>query len=166
MSLEDNFDFGKFIQRIYISSDINHVYKMCTTSGNLEQWYLKSSVIHTQEGKLRERDEKIMKNDEYEWTWIDGAKLHGIILESDGKENLKFSFGVNVSVSISLKPKGNRTLVELVQEQDFENAEMKFNNYMACFPGWQFYLINLKSVCEKKTDLRELNPDVDFLVNI
>lgn len=166
MSIEEKFDFKKFIQRIYIFKSAELVYKMWAMPENIEKWYVKSSIYHTSEGKLRGKEDEIFKDDEYEWIWMDGAKLNGMFIEADGKENLKFTFGKDVTVSIKLKQKDDRTLVELVQEQDMDEAEMKFNNYMACFPGWEFYLINLKSVCENGHDLRETRPDMDFLVNI
>jgi len=166
MSIEEKFDFRKFIQRIYITKNPDHVYKMWTTVENIEEWNVKTASYHTSEGILKNRNDTIQKDDEYEWIWNDGAKLNGVILEADDKENLRFTFGNDVIVNINLKQIGERTLVELIQEHNFEDAEMKFDNYMACFPGWEFYLINLKSVCEGGIDLRENNPDRDFLVNI
>lgn len=165
MSIEENFDFKKFIQRIHINPDTEEAFMMWATSENLEKWYVKSAIYHTPEGNLKARNEPIAMGDEYEWIWTDGAKLNGIILKADGK-NIEFTFGNDVVVSVRIKQLNGRTLIELEQQHNFADAEMKFNNYMACFPGWEFYLINLKSICDGGIDLRETKPDIDLLVNI
>ena len=167
MSVEEKYNFNKFIQRIYVSKNIIEVYNMWTVVELIEKWYVVNASYHTFDGRLRAREENIKINDEYEWKWVDGTLLHGKILLADGKENLGFTFGNSVIVSIKLKViSENRTLVELTQEQSLTDWESNFQNYMACFPGWSFYLINLKSVCEGGLDLRETSPNVEMLVNI
>lgn len=167
MAIEEKYNFKKFIQRIYVSKNIVEIYNMWTVVELIEKWYVVHASYHTSDGRLREKNENIKINDEYEWKWVDGAMLHGRILQADGKENLSFTFGNSVIVTLNFKDiNGNKTLIELTQEQSLDSWESNFQNYMACFPGWSFYLINLKSVCEGGLDLRETNPNVELLVNI
>ncbi|MDQ3019737.1 MAG: hypothetical protein M3R36_04085 [Bacteroidota bacterium] len=166
MSLEEKYNFNNFIQRIYINESGKDLYAMFSKGENLVKWFVKNSSYHTETGELRNNNESFKTNDEYLWEWTDGAKLAGKILEADGKENFKFTFGNDVTIHLKLIKAGSRTLVELTQLQNIPDYEMRFENYMACFPGWSFYLINLKSICEGGIDLREKNPDIELLVNI
>ena len=166
MSIEDKLDFKKFIQRIYISKNSGYVYNMWANNELIEKWYVKSASYYSSNGSIRNRKDNFEAGDTYLWEWVDGTILNGKILEADKKENIKFTFGNDVIVSVNLRDIGGRTLVELIQEQNMDDPEMNFSNYMACLPGWVFYLNNLKSLCEGGIDLREENPDVDFLSNI
>lgn len=166
MGLEVKYNFNNFIQKIYIYRPVEILYSMIAGGENIVKWFVKKAECHTETRELRKSNEDFKANDEYLWEWVDGTQLAGKILEANDKEKIKITFGNDVTVTIKLSNTGEKTLVELSQEQSIPDYEMRFENYMACFPGWSFYLINLKSICEGGIDLWEENPDVEMLVNV
>ena len=97
--------------------------------------------------------------------WCDDVVEKGKILEANGKDFIKFTFGKAGIVNVQIKTEENETIVELTQEEIPVDEESKFNFYVGCGEGWTFYLANLKSILEGGIDLRNKNIKLTRVIN-
>ena len=158
----------RFIKRIPINSNIEKIYKAWATQAGLESWFLRKAEFTYAEENLRDKNEFVESGDKFEWMWYgwsDDVVEKGKIIEANGKDFIKFTFGKAGIVNVQIKTEENETIVELTQEEIPVDEESKFNFYVGCGEGWTFYLANLKSILEGGIDLRNKNIKLTRVIN-
>ena len=89
----------------------------------------------------------------------------GTILDCNGKDFLKFSFGKAGNCSITIKEEMGETIVELLQDNIPTDEHGMQYWHLGCKTGWTFYLANLKSILEGGKDLRNKNALLQNVLN-
>ncbi|MOA18137.1 hypothetical protein D3C78_1384290 [compost metagenome] len=100
------------------------------------------------------------------WFGYDDETIErGQVLEVNGKDFLKFTFGKAGVVSVELKQEEGETVVEITQSEIPTDERSKVYYHLGCSEGWTFYLANLKSVTEGGIDLRNKNEKIKRVVS-
>src|SRR3569833_1913704 len=156
-------DWTRFTITADFDIDLRSIYKAWTTPAGLESWFLRIADFYTITGRLREKEESILKEDTYEWLWHgfnDDTLQKGRVLEVNEIDFFKFTFTDDTIVSVSLRSANGLTILELTQENIKEDPDHANNLFVQCQIGWTFYLANLKSIIEGGIDLRNKRMDV------
>ena len=163
-----SFNWTTFTVRIPVQASIEKLYWCIATRSGMEYWFLRMSEFHTSIGALRQPDEFVSAGDLYTWLWhgwSDDVKETGTIIEANGNDLLRFSFGPAGNVTIKLIPNEHYTMIELTQENIPDDEEGRHQWHLGCKNGWTFYLTNLKSLVEGGLDLRNKNENIRSVVN-
>lgn len=163
-----NIDWTKFCKRIAVYKPIEDLYDMWVTRQGIENWFLRMAEFRKPGGRLLQLDEKISGGDTYTWLWHgwgDEVVEHGEILETNGRDYLKFSFAQPCVVEVKLYEEAAACFVELTQSGIPEDEEHKMKFHVGCLAGWTFYLTNLKSILEGGPDLRNKNAALQNVIN-
>lgn len=150
-------DWSRFVTRINIGAPAEAIYKMWATRGGMESWFVRLSEYKDKDGVERGADEEVIIGDTYKWLWFgygDEAVEHGKILELNGKDHIKFSFGKAGNVTVTIREEEGEHIVELTQDNIPTDEKGMYNFHVGCKGGWTFYLANLKSILEGGIDLR------------
>ena len=161
-------DWSKFTLRIPVNANRDSLYRSWATQEGLEKWFLRKAAFKKPAGELVERNAFIETGDTYEWLWHgygDDTVERGAILEANGNDSLKFSFGKAGNVTVTIKEEGGETLVELVQDEIPTDEQGKEYYHLGCSKGWTFYLANLKSIVEGGLDLRNRSLELKDVVS-
>lgn len=162
------FDWSRFVQRVNINADRKKIYRAWSTPAGIEQWFLRKAIFVGDNGKSRGAEQSVQKNDNYEWYWHgwdDSMVEKGTILEANGSDLFKFSFGKAGTVTVTIKTEQNETILELLQKNIPVDDPSKAYFHVGCTKGWVFYLANLKSILEGGIDLRNKNVELKNMVN-
>lgn len=162
------FNWGRFVTRININSTEENIYKAFATREGIESWFLRLSEYRSADGVLRNKSELVQPGDTYLWRWFgwpDETQETGTILECNGKDHFKFSFGNAGNCTVSLSEEAGELVLQLVQEDIPETEEGKHYWHLGCKTGWTFYLANIKSILEGGIDLRNKNEQLKNVVN-
>ena len=162
------FDWSSFVTRININAPITSLYKAWATRSGMESWFLRICEYKKADGKMRPENELIQKADTYQWRWYgwpDDMTEEGTILDCNGKDFLKFSFGKAGNCSITIKEEMGETIVELLQDNIPTDEHGMQYWHLGCKTGWTFYLANLKSILEGGKDLRNKNEQLQNVLN-
>jgi hypothetical protein len=163
-----NYDWTRFVTRINIKASIEKLYWCWATREGMELWFLRMSEYAKPGGELRNDNEIVQKGDTYRWRWWgwpDDMTEEGSILEANGKDLFKFSFGNAGNCTVSIKKEEGETIVELMQD-NIPNTEQGMHNWhLGCKTGWTFYFANLKSLMEGGIDLRNRNEKLTRMIN-
>jgi uncharacterized protein YndB with AHSA1/START domain len=163
-----NFNWSAFTTRIAVNAPVEKLYRCWATREGIEYWFLRLSEYKKPDGSLRSNNEQVQKNDTYKWLWHgwpDDTVEHGVILDCNGKDFLKFSFGKAGNCSVLIKKEGTNTIVELMQDEIPDTDEGRHMWHLGCKTGWTFYLTNLKSLLEGGIDLRNRDERLENVVN-
>ena len=163
-----NYDWSRFITRININAPTDKVYWCWATREGMEYWFLRLSEYATPNGELKTTGEFVQKNDSYRWRWFgypDDVTETGTILEANGKDLFKFSFGKAGNCTVGIKKEEGETMVELLQDNIPVTEEGMHYWHVGCKTGWTFYLANLKSLLEGGIDLRNKNEKITSVIN-
>lgn len=162
------YDWSSFTTRINVKAPRQKLYHAWATQFGMELWFLRLSEYKKSNGELRQNDEMVQPGDSYKWMWHgypDDVEETGKILDSNGQDYLKFSFGKAGICTVNLKEEEGDTIVELLQE-DIPTDEANMHHYhLGCKTGWTFYLANLKSIYEGGIDLRNKNVKLQGMLN-
>lgn len=161
-------DWKSFVVRINVNAPVERVYNLWATRKGIEYWFLRMSEYKKATGELRNADEPVQKGDSYTWRWhgwSDGTTEYGTILDCNGKDLFKFSFGKAGDCTVRIKQEMGYTIVELVQENVPDDDNGKQTWHVGCKTGWTFYLANLKSLCEGGIDLRNKDEALQNVLN-
>ena len=164
----EEINWSTFTLRIPIRAGIQQIYHAWTTSAALESWFLRKAEFTTAQGTPRNSDEAIQAGDQYAWYWhgyTDAVVEHGKILETNGKDKLKFEFGKAGIVTLNVITIDGETVAEIIQEEIPLDEQAKKNYHVGCSVGWTFYLANLKSILEGGLDLRNKNENISLVVS-
>jgi Activator of Hsp90 ATPase homolog 1-like protein len=163
-----NYNWSNFIVRINVNATIEKLYWCWATREGMEYWFLRLSEYKKQDGSLRETNEPVQKDDKYKWLWhgwADDTVEYGDIMECNGKDFLKFSFGKAGDCSVTIKEEEGENIVELVQDNIPTDEQGMHYWHLGCKTGWTFYLTNLKSLLEGGIDLRNKNEKLKSVIN-
>lgn len=162
------FNWGRFVTRININAPVSALYESWATRAGMERWFLRFSEFKSKEGNLRKDNEPVATGDTYTWRWhgwSDETTEYGEILDCNGENMVRFSFGQAGNCTVTIKTEMDETIVELLQENIPETAEGKHYWHLGCKTGWTFYLANLKSMMEGGIDLRNKNEQLTRMIN-
>ena len=163
-----NYDWSRFVTRISVKAPDEKLYWCWATREGMEYWFLRLSEYKKTDGSLRANNEPAQKDDAYTWRWHgwnDETTQHGAILDCNGKDFFKFSFGKAGNCSVTIKKEDTETIVELVQDNIPTDEQGMHYWHLGCKAGWTFYLANLKSLLEGGIDLRNRNENLKNVVN-
>ena len=162
------YDWTRFVRRIPVTAERQAIYDAWATRKGLESWFLRKAEFRAPNGKALDGLQFAKAGDNYEWLWhgwSDDVVERGEVLEADGKDHFRFSFGKAGIVDVEIKTEGKETIVELTQESIPTDEPSKAMFHLGCSTGWTFYLANLKSILEGGLDLRNKNENLKNLVN-
>ncbi len=163
-----NYDWSCFVTRINIQASTEKLYWCWATREGMEYWFLRLSEFKTADGNLRANGEFVQKGDGYRWQWhgwSDEVTEEGVILDANGKDFLKFSFGKAGNCSVTIKEEEGGNTVELLQDNIPTDEQGMHYWHLGCKTGWTFYLANLKSLLEGGIDLRNRNEKLQRVIN-
>lgn len=162
-------NWSTFTVRIDVAASTEQLYKAWATRAGIESWFLRLSEYRSADGSVRKEDELVQKGDTYQWMWYgwpDETAEQGTILDCNGTDTFKFSFGKAGICTVRIYKTKGETIVELQQDQIPENEEGKHMWHVGCKTGWTYYLTNLKSVCQHNIDLRNKKEGIGKLLNL
>jgi hypothetical protein len=134
----------------------------------MENWFLRMSLYRHTDGSVCENEELVRTGDTYAWRWYgwpDEVEEHGTILDCNGKDYFKFSFGDAGNCSVTIKKEGEQTIVELLQSEIPDDEHGRQYWHLGCKTGWTFYFANMKSFFEGGVDLRNKDVQIKNVVN-
>jgi uncharacterized protein YndB with AHSA1/START domain len=162
------YNWSRFVTRINVNAPVEKIYWCWATREGMEYWFLRMSEYKKPDGRLRSNNEAVQKGDTYKWHWhgwSDEITEEGKMVDANGKDFLKFSFGKAGDCSISIKQEQGYNIVELIQENIPDTGEGRHMWHLGCKTGWTFYLTNLKSLLEGGIDLRNRDEHLKDVVN-
>lgn len=162
------YNWSQFTLRIPVQCDAATIYRNWTTRKGLEYWFLRKAEFKNTGGTIRADDEPVSLGDTYEWLWHgwgDEIMEKGTVLEMNGTDHFKFSFGKAGDVAITLLHENGENIVELTQDNIPTDEDGKVTWHIGCTKGWNFYLTNLKSLLEGGIDLRNRNEHLKDVLN-
>jgi hypothetical protein len=161
-------DWARFTVRINVNAPIEKLYHAWATRSGMEYWFLRLSEYKNTNGSLRNYDELIEKGDSYKWLWYgypDETAEYGEILDCNGKDFFKFSFGKAGNCTVKIYKEESETIVELSQDKIPTDEQGKHYWHLGCKTGWTFYMTNMKSLYEGGIDLRNKNVILQQVLN-
>ncbi|MDP4262719.1 MAG: SRPBCC domain-containing protein [Bacteroidota bacterium] len=161
-------DWSRFTVRINVNAPVEKLYHAWVTRSGMESWFLRLSEYKKPGGSLRGNNELVEKGDSYKWLWhgyADETAEYGEILDVNGKDLFKFSFGKAGNCTVKIYKEDHETIVELAQDNIPADEEVMYNWHVGCKTGWTFYLANMKSVYEGGIDLRNKNVNLQQVLN-
>jgi uncharacterized protein YndB with AHSA1/START domain len=163
-----NFDWKTFTVRIPVNAPAEKLYWCWATREGMEYWFLRLSEYKKADGSLRSNGETVQKNDTYKWQWHgwnDETTEYGTILDCNGKDFFKFSFGKAGNCAVTIKEENGQTIMQLVQDEIPDDEQGRQYYQLGCKTGWTFYLANLKSLLEGGIDLRNRDENLKNVIN-
>lgn len=157
-----------FTVRVPVIAPAEKLYWCWATREGIEYWFLRMSEYKKTDGSLRRNDEPVQNNDTYTWRWFgwsDEVTEEGTILECNGRNFFKFSFGKAGNCAVTIKEENGINMVELVQDEIPDDEQGKQYWHVGCKTGWTFYLANLKSLLEGGIDLRNRDESLNNVIN-
>lgn len=163
-----SFDWTRFTVRVPVNAETGKLYWCWATREGMEYWFLRLCEYKNISGTVYGPTEYVQPGDRYRWRWHgwpDEVEEQGEILECNGKDHFKFSFGKAGHCTVSIKTENGQTLVELEQDRIPDDDEGKHYWHIGCKTGWTFYLTNLKSLLEGGIDLRNREENLKNVIN-
>ena len=163
-----SYDWSRFVVRISINAPADKLYHAWATREGMEYWFLRLSEYKKHDGAIRGNKEYVDKGDTYKWLWHgwpDDTVEHGTILDCNGKDFFKFSFGKAGNCAVNIKKEEGEMMVELVQDNIPTDEQGMHYWHLGCKTGWTFYLANMKSLYEGGIDLRNKNENLQQVLN-
>jgi len=163
-----SYDWSWFVTRINVNAPVDKLYNAWATREGMEYWFLRLSEYKKPNGTICGNKEQVEKGDGYKWLWHgwpDETVEHGTILDCNGKDFFKFSFGKAGNCAVTIKKEEGETIVELVQDNIPTDEQGMHYWHLGCKTGWTFYLANMKSLYEGGIDLRNRNEKLQEVIN-
>ena len=91
-----DYDWSRFTVRINVKASTEKLYWCWATREGIEYWFLRMGEFRKPEGQLSAKDDYVQKGDLYRWRWHgwpDEMTEEGAVLDCNGKDFFKFSFG-------------------------------------------------------------------------
>ena len=161
-------DWSRFTVRINIKAPTEKLYHAWATRAGMEYWFLRLSEYLKPDGTIYGNDEYVQKGDKYKWLWHgwpDETVEYGVILDCNGKDFFKFSFGKAGNCSVTIKKEHGEKIVELVQDNIPDDDTGRQLWHVGCKTGWTFYFANMKSLFEGGIDLRNRDVHLTNVIN-
>jgi len=161
-----DFDWTSFSRKISIKASMSELYDAWAIPEELEKWFLSKALYTRSDGSKVGPREHIQPKDKYQWSWHTWDIVEeGEVLETNGKDLIKFSFAEVCPVEIKLEQLKEEVLVTLTQSNIPTDEKSKKDVRLGCHEGWSFYLVNLKSIYEGGVDLRNMNDGLKGVIN-
>lgn len=163
-----SYDWSTFTIRIAVQTEPSLLYAAWATRQGIEHWFLRMAEYYTSDGRLRQGDEFVQVGDSYHWRWHgwpDDVEEKGKILECNGNDYVKFTFGDAGVCAVTIKEEQDLPVVELVQSEIPDDERGRHYWHVGCKTGWTFYFANLKSMLEGGIDLRNRDEKLRNVVN-
>lgn len=149
-----NFNWTKFTLKIAINAKKETLFNAWTKPVEIEKWFLQNCDYISDEKPI-DKNDSAQKGNSYAWTWFLYAETEsGKIIDVIPNEKFAFTFAGDCLVEVTFAEAHEHTIVELTQSNIPTDDLSKQNVRLGCNSGWQFYLVNLKSVFEGGLDLR------------
>lgn len=161
-------DWSQFTLRIPVKAEKQVLFNAWTNQQGLESWFLRKAEFSKPDGSPRSAGEKVQIGDSYTWMWHgwpDDVIEKGVVMQENGTDLFKFSFGKAGNVTVTIKDEDGENIVELLQNEIPVDENSKTYFHVGCTKGWIFYLTNLKSILEGGIDLRNRNEILKDVVN-
>lgn len=173
MAKSPQHDWTQFKLGVYIRCRPDDLFALWASGEGLAKWFLRDGSFAPSEGRpakgkksrpapfpadqVRHEGEICQANDRYLWEWYydGGTSGEGWILEVRPPTRLRFTFGAEMEVEVSIRKQGAWCVVELRQTGIPDTPQGRWEMHMGCRVAWAFFLTNLKSVAERGLDLRE-----------
>lgn len=162
------FDWSRFAVRIDINAPADQLYRGWATASGIVHWFLRWCEYRNPDGTVKGEDEFVQAGDTYKWRWHgypDEVTEEGKILEANGKNFFKFSFGKAGDCAVTIKEEQGVTIVELVQTNIPTDEQGMHYYHVGCKTGWTFHLADMKSIYEGGKDLRNKNEALKEMLN-
>lgn len=162
-----NYDWTRFVVRVNIKASAEKLYSCWATGQGMEYWFLRLSEYKSPGGNVRAGNEPVQKGDSYTWRWHgwdDETTEYGQVLDCNGKDFFRFSFGEAGNCTVIIKEEEGQNIAELVQDNIPDTEEGRHLWHLGCKTGWTFYLTNLKSLLEGGPDLRNKNVNLKRVI--
>ena len=162
------YDWSQFRLRIPVNAEPATIFNAWSTQQGLESWFLRKAEFIKADGSMRPSKENVQIGDSYVWMWHgwpDEVSEKGVVLQENGKDVFKFSFGKGGNVTINIKEEEGQTIEDLLQDEIPVDEHSRTLYHIGCTKGWVFYLANLKSILEGGVDLRNRNELLRDVVN-
>lgn len=162
---EHKFSLTAFERGVLLEISMEEAYKYAATADGISKWFIGEAVYTAPDGHARPGDEPAQKGDKYTFNWVyKDLSLSGEVLDANGTDYIKFTFGDTAIFDIKLSELNDRVLFNLSQISNPDNP-MEELAHINCYVCWTLFILNLKSVAENGADLREWDYDMDGLVN-
>lgn len=166
--MPEEFDWSKFSVRININASLDALYQAWATRKGIESWFLRLSEYKKPDSRVTNNDELVQEGDTYKWLWYgwpDETVEHGKILEANGRDLFKFSFGKAGNCLVKIYTEQKTPIVELIQDNIPADEKGRQYWHIGCRTGWTFYLANMKSILEGGIDLRNKDMKLQGMLN-
>ena len=166
--MQPNHEWNKFVLRIPVSADKQTLFKAWASPGGLESWFLRKADFTKKDGGPVDTQDLVSTGDTYYWLWHgwpDDVRENGTVLDTNGRDQFKFSFGKAGNVTVTIKEESGDNIVELVQDEIPTDDASIVYYHLGCMKGWLFYMVNLKSILEGGIDLRNRKVELKEVVN-
>ncbi len=163
-----SYDWSRFLVRVNVNAPVEKLYQGWVTREGIEYWFLRFSEYKKADGTVRGNKEPVEYGDTYKWRWhgyADSVTEEGTILEVNGKDFFKFSFGKAGNCAVTIKKEDGETIVELVQDNIPTDEQGMHYYHVGCKTGWTFHFANMKSIFEGGIDLRNKNERLQDMLN-
>ena len=147
-----------FALKIWINAQPRDVFASWVRSDELAQWFQHHARAYSPDQPHIDKPEA-STGDHYEWLLNHGHRSSGRFLEVRADAMLvRFTFGGDSGMSTELRaePRDGGTLVMLAHH-GLPPGDVESYADIKC--GWTFYLTSLKAWHERRTDLREHDPN-------
>ncbi|MEP7144459.1 MAG: hypothetical protein ABI707_16355, partial [Ferruginibacter sp.] len=138
----------------------------------MEKWFLRICEIKNKAGLVKTSGDFIVTGDQFIWRWHgwpDDVQEKGEILEANGTDQVRFTFGQegaeDMICTVKLYTEEGENICEIIQENIPDNEKGKTYYHIGCLTGWSFYLTNMKSILENGADLRNKNEQLKKMIN-
>jgi hypothetical protein len=162
------YDWSRFVVRINVNVPAEKLYEAWATRAGMECWFLRLSEYKRPSIALLGENEFVETGDTYRWLWHgwdDDTSENGKILNCNGKDFFKFSFGKAGDCAVTITKEAGEMVVELIQDNIPTDPVSMHQWHLGCKTGWTFFLTNMKSVYEGGIDLRNKNKTLQGLLN-
>lgn len=150
--MQNKYEWSSFVVRVNVDAPIEKLYTLWATRAGIESWFLRMSEYKDAAGLPLKNEEPAQKGHSYRWRWHgwgDETTEEGKILDCNGYNFFKFSFGKAGDCSVTIKTENGYTIVELLQEKVPDDDYGKHTWHVGCKTGWTFYLANLKAFAKE-----------------
>lgn len=169
---DTTYHWDKFTARINIAVGIAEIYRCWTTAAGLEKWFLRQCKIKNSKGDPKSAVESFEAGDTFTWRWHgwpDEVLEEGTILAVDGSSLIRFTFGQQdaeaMTCTVKLYTEEGENICEIMQDNIPVTEKGKCMYHVGCLTGWNFFLVNMKSLLEGGIDLRNKNERLKKMIN-
>jgi uncharacterized protein YndB with AHSA1/START domain len=155
----------RILWRIHVNVPMEAAYTALSTAKGLSGWMPMEAALTDAGGEPLPPGTAGSPGDHFRFSWHIGHSEEGEFLEANGVDSVRFSFGQNTEVALSLEETDDGSVVVTMEQTHDRGDEMNLKMKMNYGAGWAFYLANLKSVLEGGLDLRDFSHDTEHMIN-